>query len=724
MSKMCMSGRLARATLTLLVVFGLALGQVAVARADDKLGEAAIDTVFDQLSPDPVEEEVAEPAPADDAGGATEPAPEATASEPAPDASTEEAVTADDPDAAATTEGESGGEPAVASDDAVVASDAPADSEVVATAADAAPAEAGSISAGQPATDSTAQAVGDETERRNGNNRNEPLSLAQTAASNVLSGDAPLGGAAPAAAPAAEPVAGGLADDTARQVTSLQAAGQSLRPSTIAPRRNSNDQAANDADDNGTVVVNSLSDAGDQGKLAVHGNLVAGTLCDGSQFWSLDGGGTVNANGVNLSANGGTALTAAGGGEDNGAARGGAAGNGGSAHSSADGGIVVVDELVTGNNRGNEVTVGDQSFTGDCGSGVIDGGDSTTITNVNISADGGTAIADATGGDNNFAVGEDASAGNGGRANASADGGIVIVGSLILGNNEGNQVSVGGSSSGDGSGSGSGSGSSNAGCFGGSIDGGDVRNETNIDISADGGIAIADASGGDDNIALGEDASVGNGGRASADADGGLILAGDIISGNNQGNTISVECGGGGAADGSGTGGRVMVNGGTVLNQTNLSLSADGGTAIADASGGDDNVALGSGSGETAAGNGGRAESDASGGVIQVGNIVSGNNVGNVIALGANFAPVPGPARDDTKPDRPRKISTPQGKPTAPTGKTATGTKRAPAGRATGAVGVLPNTGTGSTASMGLTRWTVLPMGGLVAFSDAVADLP
>lgn len=720
MFKLRSSERLARVTLTILIVLGLAFGQAVAVQADDKLGQSAIDSAMDQFDTDPVEEP-SEPPPAD-GSGAAEPAAEETSEEPASDAPTDEAEPAEAGDESATSGEGTSGEAAAATDDESVASAEPSQTEQAAAASNDNPANTETISATQAATDSPAPGAGNDA-ARSGGNRTETLSLAQVAASNVLSGGAPLGETAPvAAAPAAAPVSGGLQTETAQQATNLRAAGQSLRPSTIAPRQNRDERAGDDSDDNGTVVVNSLSDAGDQGKLAVHSNLVAGTLCDGSQFWSLDGGGTINANGVNLSANGGTSLSAAGGGDDNGAA-GGAAGNGGSAHSSADGGIVVVDELVTGNNRGNEVTVGDQSFTGNCGSGVIDGGDSTTVTNVNISADGGTAIADATGGDNNFASGEGAGAGNGGRANASADGGIVIVGSLILGNNEGNQISTGGSGSGGAAGTGSGSGS--GGCLGGSIDGGNVLNETNIDISADGGIAIADATGGDDNIALGDDANSGNGGRARANADGGLILAGDIVTGNNQGNSISVECGGSGAGDGhTGVGGRVVVNGGTVLNQTNLSLNADGGTAIADASGGDDNIAGGPGSGDAAAGNGGRAESDASGGVIRVGNIVSGNNVGNVIALGANFAPVPSPDRDDKKPERQRKISAPSGKPAAASSKPSTASKRAPAGRTASTVGVLPNTGTGSTATVGGVQWVVFPLGGMAAFDARLAERP
>ena len=85
-----------------------------------------------------------------------------------------------------------------------------------------------------------------------------------------------------------------------------------------------------------------------------------------------------------------------------------------------------------------------------------------------------------------------------------------------------------------------------------SIYGGDVLNETVIDLSANGGTGIADASGGFGNVAEvdgrngGDDegvfdvASAGNGGVASAAANGGAISVGDINSGGNVGNAIAV----------------------------------------------------------------------------------------------------------------------------------------------------------------------------------------
>ena len=78
-------------------------------------------------------------------------------------------------------------------------------------------------------------------------------------------------------------------------------------------------------------------------------------------------------------------------------------------------------------------------------------------------------------------------------------------------------------------------------------------------------------------------ASAGSGGFASANAQGGTVSIGNINSGGNVGNTISV-----GSRRGS-----VSVSGGTVTNVTDISASAGGGTAIADARGGSGNIAGG-----------------------------------------------------------------------------------------------------------------------------------
>ena len=77
-------------------------------------------------------------------------------------------------------------------------------------------------------------------------------------------------------------------------------------------------------------------------------------------------------------------------------------------------------------------------------------------------------------------------------------------------------------------------------------------------------------------------ASAGNGGVATASANGGAVSLGDVNSGGNAGSAIGVGD----------TVGSVGVDGGTVANQTLLNVSANGGTAIADASGGNYNLAF------------------------------------------------------------------------------------------------------------------------------------
>src|SRR5215216_196926 len=173
------------------------------------------------------------------------------------------------------------------------------------------------------------------------------------------------------------------------------------------------------------------------------------------------------------------------------------------------------------------------------------------------------------------------------------------------------------------------------------VNGGSVSNATTIDLSADGGIAVSNANGGDNNIAVGGnggiignggDAAAGNGGVAVAEANGGSVTIGDINSGGNVGNTVVVQ----------GTqGGNVAVDGGTVTNETTIDISANGGTAVASADGGDGNIAVGGtggiigDGGEAAAGNGGVASSEANGGTISIGDVNSGGNSGNTVIVGS-----------------------------------------------------------------------------------------
>lgn len=92
-----------------------------------------------------------------------------------------------------------------------------------------------------------------------------------------------------------------------------------------------------------------------------------------------------------------------------------------------------------------------------------------------------------------------------------------------------------------------------------------------------------------------ETALSGNGGAANAGANGGAVAAGDINSGGNVGSAISVGdtgmvCDKWGKCWGDGGG--VAVAGGDMANATNFNVGANAGTGIADASGGDFNVAF------------------------------------------------------------------------------------------------------------------------------------
>jgi hypothetical protein len=86
--------------------------------------------------------------------------------------------------------------------------------------------------------------------------------------------------------------------------------------------------------------------------------------------------------------------------------------------------------------------------------------------------------------------------------------------------------------------------------------------------------------GDDDNFDV---ASAGNGGVATASANGGAVSIGNVNSGGNVGNAIAV---------GDTYGPDPVVYGGDVFNATSLGVSVDGGTAIADASGGSYNIAF------------------------------------------------------------------------------------------------------------------------------------
>ena len=82
-------------------------------------------------------------------------------------------------------------------------------------------------------------------------------------------------------------------------------------------------------------------------------------------------------------------------------------------------------------------------------------------------------------------------------------------------------------------------------------------------------------------------ASAGNGGVATASANGGAVSVGDINSGGNVCNAIGI-----GNTSAMAAPIDPQVYGGDCLNTTALGITVDGGTAIADASGGDYNLAF------------------------------------------------------------------------------------------------------------------------------------
>lgn len=385
------------------------------------------------------------------------------------------------------------------------------------------------------------------------------------------------------------------------------------------------------------------------------------TGAGGSALVDIDGGAATFLSDTALSAGGGAATADASGGDENlatftcagfdcsplgsDAIGGGAstvtdvqarAGNGGEATADAGGGSVAAGDVISGDNTGHVITVGDT--TGGTGGGggdatvLVDGGALTAVTELTLAADGGDAIADATGGDGNEASFDcegtlcvpvfacvadfcgvpvegtatisdiDLAAGNGGVAEAVATGGTVSIGNVASGSNAGNVIGIGDTSGGVGP---------NGGDATVIVDGGAARYITDVNLSANGGIATATGAGGDSNtatvfcdgeictaiFAIGTEGAAsitdvnvlaGNGGTAVADAIGGAVVVGDLLSGENEGNVVSV-----GDTTGGDHGGDALVvaSGGDVLSTFIVSISVDAVSANADASGGDDNLA-------------------------------------------------------------------------------------------------------------------------------------
>ena len=102
----------------------------------------------------------------------------------------------------------------------------------------------------------------------------------------------------------------------------------------------------------------------------------------------------------------------------------------------------------------------------------------------------------------------------------------------------------------------------------------------------------------------------------------------------------------------------VMITGGTITNETVIDISANAGTSISDASGGNNNLAVtggGNNGGEggtdiASSGNGGVATSAANGGAVSIQDINSGGNAGNAISVGdTTCAPFTPPAPEKPK---------------------------------------------------------------------------
>ncbi len=108
----------------------------------------------------------------------------------------------------------------------------------------------------------------------------------------------------------------------------------------------------------------------------------------------------------------------------------------------------------------------------------------------------------------------------------------------------------------------------------------------------------------------------------------------------------------------------VMITGGTITNETVIDISANAGTSISDASGGNNNLATtggggGDGTDTASSGNGGVATSSANGGAVSIQDINSGGNVGNAISVGdttcAPFTP-PAPEKEGSEEQPPEKV--------------------------------------------------------------------
>jgi len=202
----------------------------------------------------------------------------------------------------------------------------------------------------------------------------------------------------------------------------------------------------------------------------------------------------------------------------------------------------------------------------------------------------------------------------------------------------------------------------------------------------------------------------------------------------------------------------VVIDGGTVTSETVIDISADGGTAISDASGGDENFAFANAGGEgagddedegrggvlglrdellgggddagaagdtAAAGNGGTADASANGGAVAIGDINSGGNSGNTITVGdTNVAPAPAPEKPKPvapekpvapKPVAPKPVAPDAGKKVDDGGKNGGNGDAAPRARGGERVRGLPSTGVGVAGEAGSGAALLLVVGALGA---------
>jgi len=134
----------------------------------------------------------------------------------------------------------------------------------------------------------------------------------------------------------------------------------------------------------------------------------------------------------------------------------------------------------------------------------------------------------------------------------------------------------------------------------------------------------------------------------------GSVVAVALLSGGLTASSVSAAHGDNNTDDSGAAPCGVAISGGTVMNETVIDISADGGTAITDASGGSNNLATTGGGNATtdiaSSGNGGVATAGANGGAVSLGDINSGGNAGNAISVGDTHCNAAAPAAEEAAP--------------------------------------------------------------------------